>query len=147
MKAAEFLTKKTNYNDIFTYEDFNEEQMMMYSATEEFIEKEIFPNIDKIEKQDGDIVENILRKAGELGLLGITVPEKLNGLNMSFNTSMLIADIIGIAGSFGTTYGAHTGIGTLPILYYGTEEQKEKYVSQLATGKMIACYCLTEPNA
>ena len=147
MKAAEFLTKKTNYNDIFTYEDFNEEQMMMYSATEEFIEKEIFPNIDKIEKQDGDIVENILRKAGELGLLGITVPEKLNGLNMSFNTSMLIADIIGIAGSFGTTYGAHTGIGTLPILYYGTEEQKEKYVSQLATGKMIGCYCLTEPNA
>ena len=147
MKAAEFLTKKTNYNDIFTYEDFNEEQMMMYSATEEFIEKEILPNIDKIEKQEGDIVENILRKAGELGLLGITVPEELNGLNMSFNTSMLIADIIGIAGSFGTTYGAHTGIGTLPILYYGTKEQKEKYVPQLATGEMIGCYCLTEPNA
>ncbi len=147
MKAAEFLTKKTNYNDIFTYEDFNEEQMMMYSATEEFIEKEILPNIDKIEKQEGDIVENILRKAGELGLLGITVPEELNGLNMSFNTSMLIADIIGIAGSFGTTYGAHTGIGTLPILYYGTKEQKEKYVPQLATGELIGCYCLTEPNA
>ena len=147
MKAVEFLTKKINYKDIFTYEDFNEEQIMMYNATKEFIEKEIFPNIGKIEKQEENIVENILKKSGELGLLGITIPEDLNGLNMSFNTSMLIADIIGISGSFGTTYGAHTGIGTLPILYYGTKEQKEKFIPKLATGELIGCYCLTEPTA
>ena len=146
-KAVEFLVKKTDPKTIFTYEDFDEGQMMMYNATKDFIEQEILPNIDKIEKQDGTIVEDLLRSAGEMGLLGITVPENLNGLNMSFNTSMLIADIIGIAGSFGTTYGAHTGIGTLPILYYGTEEQKKKYIPKLATGEMIGCYCLTEPTA
>lgn len=146
-KAVEFLVKKTEPNSIFTYEDFDEGQMMMYNATRDFIEQEITPNIDKIEKQEGTIVEDLLRSAGEMGLLGITIPENLNGLDMSFNTSMLIADIIGIAGSFGTTYGAHTGIGTLPILYYGTEEQKKKYIPKLATGEIIGCYCLTEPSA
>ena len=127
MRGAEFLTKKTNYKNVFTYEDFNEEQKMMYSATKEFVEKEVLSNIDKIEKQDGDIVPDTLKKAGNLGLLGISIPEEFGGLGMSFNTSMLIADIIGVAGSFGTTFGAHTGIGTLPILYYGTDKQKEKY--------------------
>ena len=146
-KAVEFLVKKTEPNSIFTYEDFDEGQMMMYNATRDFIEQEITPNIDKIEKQEGTIVEDLLRSAGEMGLLGITIPENLNGLDMSFNTSMLIADIIGIAGSFGTTYGAHTGIGTLPILYYGTEEQKKKYIPKLATCEIIGCYCLTEPSA
>ena len=147
MNGAEFLTKESNHKDVFVYEDFNEEQMMMYKATKDFIHSEILTNIEKIEKQEGTVVEDILRGAGELGLLGVSIPENLNGLGMSFNTSMLIADIIGIAGSFGTTYGAHTGIGTLPILYYGTEEQKKKYIPKLATGEMIGCYCLTEPTA
>ena len=98
----------------------------MYEATKEFVEKEVLGNIDKIEKQEGTIVPDTLKLAGELGLLGISTPEELGGLGMSFNTSMLIADIIGVAGSFGTTFGAHTGIGTLPILYYGNEEQKQK---------------------
>ena len=89
-KAVEFLVKKTDPKTIFTYEDFDEGQMMMYNATKDFIEQEILPNIDKIEKQEGTIVEDLLRSAGEMGLLGITVPENLNGLNMSFNTSMLI---------------------------------------------------------
>ncbi len=147
MKGSEFLVKEPNLDEVFVYEDFNEEQMMMYKATKDFIHSEILTNIEKIEKQEKNVVENILRKAGELGLLGVSIPENLNGLGMSFNTSMLIADIIGIAGSFGTTYGAHTGIGTLPILYYGTEEQKKKYIPKLATGELIGCYCLTEPTA
>jgi alkylation response protein AidB-like acyl-CoA dehydrogenase len=94
-----------------------------------------------------ELVPALFKKAGELGLLGIAVPEEYGGLGMSFNTSMLIADIIGASGSFSTTYGAHTGIGTLPILYYGTEEQKQKYLPKLATGEWAACYCLTEPDA
>jgi alkylation response protein AidB-like acyl-CoA dehydrogenase len=94
-----------------------------------------------------ELVPALFKKAGELGLLGISVPEVYGGLGMSFNTSMLIADIIGGAGSFSTTYGAHTGIGTLPILYYGTEAQKQKYLPKLATGEWAACYCLTEPDA
>ena len=147
MKGAEFLIKETNYKDVFTYEDFDAEQMMMYEATEEFVEREVVSNIDKIEKQEGTIVPDTLKKAGELGLLGVSVPEELGGLGMSFNTSMLIADIIGVAGSFGTTFGAHTGIGTLPILYYGNEEQKQKYIPKLSTGELIGCYCLTEPGA
>mgnify|MGYP003112406050 FL=1 len=147
MKGAEFLTKETNHKDVFTYEDFSEEQMMMYIATKEFVDKEVLSNIDKIEKQEGTIVPDTLKKAGDLGLLAISTPEELDGLGMSFNTSMLIADIIGVAGSFGTTFGAHTGIGTLPILYYGNEEQKKKYIPGLSTGKLIGCYCLTEPGA
>ena len=147
MKGAEFLTKNVDCKDIFTYEDFSEEQMMMYMATKEFVDKEVLLNIDKIEKQEGTIVPDTLKKAGELGLLGISAPEELDGLGMSFNTSMLIADIIGVAGSFGTTFGAHTGIGTLPILYYGNEEQKKKYIPGLSTGELVGCYCLTEPGA
>tara|TARA_R100000900_G_scaffold126252_1_gene100806 strand:- start:36 stop:1739 length:1704 start_codon:yes stop_codon:yes gene_type:complete len=147
MKGAEFLTKETNHKDVFTYEDFSEEQMMMYIATKEFVDKEVLSNIDKIEKQEGTIVPDTLKKAGDLGLLGISTPEELDGLGMSFNTSMLIADIIGVAGSFGTTFGAHTGIGTLPILYYGNEEQKKKYIPGLSTGQLVGCYCLTEPGA
>jgi alkylation response protein AidB-like acyl-CoA dehydrogenase len=147
MKGAEFLTKETNHKDVFTYEDFSEEQKMMYEATKDFVEREVLSNIDKIEKQEGTIVPDTLKKAGELGLLGISTPEELGGLGMSFNTSMLIADIIGVAGSFGTTFGAHTGIGTLPILYYGNEEQKKKYIPGLSTGELIGCYCLTEPGA
>ena len=147
MKGAEFLTNNTSPKDIFTYEDFSEEQKMMYEATKEFVEKEVLGNIDKIEKQEGTIVPDTLKLAGELGLLGISTPEELGGLGMSFNTSMLIADIMGIAGSISTSYGAHTGIGTLPILYYGNEEQKKKYIPGLSTGELIGCYCLTEPGA
>ena len=147
MKGSEFLVKKSNPSDIFTYEDFDGEQKMMYLATKDFIEQEILTKTEDIEKQKGDIVSDVLKMAGDLGLLGVSIPESMGGLGMSFNTSMLIADIIGIAGSFGTTYGAHTGIGTLPILYYGTDEQKQKYIPKLATGEYVGCYCLTEPGA
>lgn len=148
IRGGEFLVKETPASEVFIPEEFNEEQKMMAQACQDFIETEIHPNVDRIDgMQEPDLVPAIFKKAGELGLLGIAVPENYGGLGMSFNTGMLIADIIGAAGSFSTTFGAHTGIGTLPILYYGNEEQKQKYLPKLATGQWAACYCLTEPDA
>ena len=148
IKGGEFIVRETEYQEVFIPEEFSEEQKMMAQACQDFIETEIHPNADRIDSmQEPDLVPAIFKKAGELGLLGISVPEQYGGMGMNFNTGMLIADIIGAAGSFSTTYGAHTGIGTLPILYYGNEEQKQKYVPKLATGEWAACYCLTEPDA
>jgi alkylation response protein AidB-like acyl-CoA dehydrogenase len=148
IQGGEFLVRETPAQDIFIPEQFNEEQKMMAQACQDFIDTEITPRIEEIDSmKNPELVPSIFKKAGELGLLGIAVPEEYGGMGMSFNTSMLIADIIGAAGSFSTTYGAHTGIGTLPILYYGTEDQKQKYLPKLATGEWAACYCLTEPDA
>ncbi len=148
IQGGEFLVRETSAQDIFIPEEFSEEQKMMAQACQDFIDTEITPNSDAIDSmKDPNLVPSIFRKAGDLGLLGVAVPEEYGGLGMSFNTSMLIADIIGAAGSFSTTYGAHTGIGTLPILYYGSEDQKQKYLPKLATGEWAACYCLTEPDA
>ena len=148
INGGEFLVKDSEAQGVFIPEEFSEEQRMMAQACQDFIESEIEPKTAEIDSmQDPDMIPRIFKKAGELGLLGIAVPEEYGGMGMSFNTSMLIADIIGSAGSFSTTYGAHTGIGTLPILYYGTEEQKKKYLPKLATGEWAACYCLTEPDA
>ncbi len=148
LNGGEFLIKESNAQDVFIPEQFTEEQQMMAQACQDFIDTEINPNIEEIDSmKNPELVPSIFKKAGELGLLGISVPEQYGGMGMSFNTSMLIADIIGAAGSFSTTYGAHTGIGTLPILYYGNEEQKTKYLPKLATGEWAACYCLTEPDA
>jgi alkylation response protein AidB-like acyl-CoA dehydrogenase len=147
IKGGEFLIRETNCQEIFISEDFSEEQKMMAEATKDFIKKEIYPNIEKIEKQEDGILPHLMEKAGELGLLGISIPEEYGGLGMNFNTSMLIADKIGATGSFSTAYGAHTGIGTLPILYYGTEEQKQKYLPRIVSGEWKSCYCLTEPDS
>jgi alkylation response protein AidB-like acyl-CoA dehydrogenase len=148
IQGGEFLVRETPAQDIFIPEEFSEEQKMMAQACQDFIDTEINPNVEAIDSmKHPELVPALFKKAGELGLLGISVPEVYGGLGMSFNTSMLIADIIGGAGSFSTTYGAHTGIGTLPILYYGTEAQKQKYLPKLATGEWAACYCLTEPDA
>ncbi|MBS4071306.1 acyl-CoA dehydrogenase family protein [Algoriphagus aquatilis] len=148
IQGGEFLIRDTEAQAIFIPEEFTEEQRMMAQACQDFIDTEINPNIEEIDSmKNPQLVPSLFKKAGELGLLGISVPEEYGGLGMSFNTSMLIADIIGGAGSFSTTYGAHTGIGTLPILYYGTEDQKQKYLPKLATGEWAACYCLTEPDA
>ncbi|MFD2203860.1 acyl-CoA dehydrogenase family protein [Shivajiella indica] len=148
INGGEFLIRETEAQDIFIFEEFTEEQKMMAQACQDFVDTEIHPKIEEIDSmKHPDLVPSIFKKAGELGLLGISVPEEFGGMGMSFNTSMLIADIIGGAGSFSTTYGAHTGIGTLPILYYGDEEQKAKYLPKLATGEWAACYCLTEPDA
>lgn len=148
LKGGEFLIRESQAEDIFIPEDFSEEQKMMAQATTEFIEKEVVPQRERFEKKDYAFTEELMKKAGDLGLLGITVPEKYNGLDMDFNTSMLVTDrISGVSGSLSTAYGAHTGIGILPILLYGTEAQKEKYLPKLVTGEWMGAYCLTEPGA
>lgn len=147
IKGGEFIIKETQAHDVFIPEQFTEEQRMMAQACQDFIDMEIVPNVEKMEKMEEGFMSGLVEKAGELGLLGVSIPEEYDGLGMNFNTSMLIADVIGAAGSFSTTFGAHTGIGTLPIRYYGTEEQKKKYIPKLATGQWKASYCLTEPDA
>lgn len=147
IKGGEFLIKESRKEDIFIAEEFTEEQKMMAAATQDFIDMEINPITDRIESMEEGLMTSLMDKAGELGLLGINVPEEYGGLGMSFNTGMLIADIMAAAGSFSTAFGAHTGIGTLPILYYGTENQKAKYLPKLASGEWKACYCLTEPDS
>ena len=148
LDGGAFLIKETEASAVFIPEEFSEEQRMMGQACQDFLDMEITPKMEEIDSmKNPELVPTILKKAGELGLLGIAVPEEYGGLGMSFNTSMLIADIIGAAGSFSTTYGAHSGIGTLPVLYYGTEEQKKKYLPKLTNADWAACYCLTEPDA
>ncbi|MBC6425717.1 MAG: acyl-CoA dehydrogenase family protein [Ekhidna sp.] len=147
LQGGEFLIKESSAREVFIPEEFTEEQKMMAAATQDFIDMEIIPNADRIEAMEEGVMSGMMNKAGELGLLGVNVPKEYGGLGMSFNTGMLIADIMASAGSFSTAFGAHTGIGTLPILYYGTEKQKQKYLPKLATGEWKACYCLTEPDA
>ncbi|WP_286921176.1 acyl-CoA dehydrogenase family protein [Flavobacterium sp. UBA4197] len=147
-RGGQFLVKETKSEDIFTPEDFSEEQLMMRDSVKEFVDKELWPNKDRFEKKDYAFTEECMRKAGELGLLGVAVPEAYGGLEMGFVSTMLVCDYIsGATGSFSTAFGAHTGIGTMPITLYGTEEQKKKYVPKLASGEWFGAYCLTEPGA
>ena len=148
IKGGEFLVKETNYKEVFIREEFGEEQLMMLNATKEFSNLEIKPNLMRFEKKDYELVEKLMRKAGELGLLAVSVPEKYQGLGMGFNTGMLICEeISSLSGSIATAFGAHTGIGTLPILLYGSEEQKLHYLPKISSGEWMACYNLTEPDA
>ena len=148
LKGGEFLIRSTTYDKVFIPEDFTEEQRMMAEATTEFIEKEVIPQKERFEAKDYEFTLDLMKKAGELGLLGISVGENYGGLGMDFNTSMLVCDrISGVSGSLSTAYGAHTGIGTLPISLYGNEEQKSKYLPKLASGEWMGAYCLTEPGA
>ncbi|WP_335964506.1 acyl-CoA dehydrogenase family protein [Galbibacter sp. PAP.153] len=147
-RGGQFLVKETKAEDIFTPEDLTEEQKMMRDSVKEFVDREVWPNKKRFEEKDYAFTEEIMRKAGEMGLLGIAVPEEYDGLGMGFVTTMLVCDYIsGATGSLATAFGAHTGIGTMPILLYGTEEQKKKYVPKLATGEWFGAYCLTEPGA
>ncbi|OIQ28347.1 MAG: acyl-CoA dehydrogenase [Bacteroidetes bacterium MedPE-SWsnd-G2] len=148
LRGGQFLVKESKCEDIFTPEDFTEEQQMMKSAVMEFNDREIIPHKDRFEKKDYALTEEVMRKAGELGFLGVAVPESYGGLGMGFVSTMLTCDYISSGtGSFSTAFGAHTGIGTMPITLYGTEEQKSKYVPKLATGEWFGAYCLTEPGA
>ncbi len=148
IRGGQFLVKQTQAADVFTPEDFSEEQQMMRDAVKEFVDREVWPHKDRFENKDYGFTEEIMGKAAALGLLGTAVPEQYGGLGMSFVTTMLVCDYIsGATGSLATAFGAHTGIGTMPILLYGTEEQKQKYVPKLATGEWFGAYCLTEPGA
>ena len=148
LRGGQFLVKETNCEDIFTPEDFSEEQLMMKDSVKEFVDREIWPNKARFEQKDYALTEEIMHKAGELGFLGVSVPEEYDGLGMGFVSTMLVCDYIsGATGSFSTAFGAHSGIGTMPITLYGTEEHKKKYVPKLATGEGIGSYCLTEHGA
>lgn len=148
IRGGQFLVKETKSEDIFTPEDFTEEQVMMRDTVKEFVDREIWPNKDRFENKDYAFTEECMRKAGELGFLSVGVPEEYGGMGLGFVSTMLVCDYIsGATGSFSTAFGAHTGIGTLPITLYGTEEQKQKYVPKLATGEWFGAYCLTEPGA
>lgn len=148
IRGGQFIVKETNPQDVFTPEDFSDEQIMMKESVREFVDKEIVPQKERFEKKDYALTEEVMRKAGEMGFLGIAVPEEYEGMGMGFVSTMLVCDYIsGATGSIATAFGAHTGIGTMPITLYGTEEQKKKYVPKLATGEWFGAYCLTEPGA
>ncbi|WP_109300239.1 acyl-CoA dehydrogenase family protein [Aquimarina sp. AU474] len=148
LRGGQFLVKETKAEDVFTPEDFSEEQKMMRDSAREFVDRELWAHWEKFESKDYAYTEQCMKKAGELGLLGVSVPEDYDGLGMGFVSTMLVCDYIsGATGSFSTAFGAHTGIGTMPISLYGNEEQKKKYVSKLATGEWMGAYCLTEPGA
>ena len=148
LRGGQFLVKQTKCEDVFTLEDLNEEQRMMRESTKEFVDREIWAHWERFEQKDYAFTEECMRKAGELGLLSVAVPQQYGGMGMGFVSTMLVCDYIsGATGSFSTAFGAHTGIGTLPITLYGTEEQKQKYVPKLASGEWFGAYCLTEPGA
>ena len=148
LRGGQFLVKETKCENVFTPEDFSEEQVMMRDAVKEFNEREIIAHRERFEAKDYKLTEEVMKKAGELGFLGVAVPEEYGGLGMGFVSTMLTCEYISSGtGSFSTAFGAHTGIGTMPITLYGTEEQKQKYVPKLATGEWMGAYCLTEPGA
>ena len=148
IRGGQFIVKNTKCEDIFTPEDFTEEQKMMKDAVMEFNEREIIPFRDRFENKDYAFTEEVMRKAGALGFLGVAVPEAYGGLGMGFVSTLLTCDYISSGtGSFSTAFGAHTGIGTMPITLYGSEQQKQKYVPRLASGEWFGAYCLTEPTA
>ena len=148
ISGSEFITHQTNHSNVFTPEDFTEEHIMMRDSVKEFNEREIIPFRSRFEQMDYKLTEDLMRKAGEMGFLSIAVPEQYGGLGMGFVSTMLVCEYISSgSGSFSTAFGAHTGIGTMPITLYGTEEQKNKYVPKLASGEWFGAYCLTEPGA
>ncbi len=147
-KGGEFLIKDTSIEYIFTLNELSEEQRMMIDSVKEFMDKEVWPHKTRFEQNDYGFTVEIMEKLANMGLLSVAVPEQYGGLGMDFITTLLICDYVsGCTGSLATAFGAHTGIGTLPILLYGNDEQKEKYLPKLATGEWFGAYCLTEPDA
>ncbi|HRP52785.1 MAG TPA: acyl-CoA dehydrogenase family protein [Fluviicola sp.] len=147
IKGGEFIVRDVHHNEIFTPEEWSEEQKMISQMCDDFIQQEISPILDRIDKMEEGLMPSLLDKAGELGLLGLSVPEHLGGMGVDFKTSLLATERLGTGHSFSVAFGAHTGIGTLPLLYYGNEEQKARYIPKLASGEWKASYCLTEPSA
>ena len=148
IKGGEFLIRATKPEEIFIPEEWGEEEKMIAQTCREFLKNEVLPNVDKLDSmEDPELMPTLLRKAGELGILSISIPAEYGGMGMDFKTSMLAAEAVGGGHSFSVAISAHTGIGTLPILYYGSEKQKQKYIPKLGSGEWLGCYCLTEPSA
>jgi alkylation response protein AidB-like acyl-CoA dehydrogenase len=147
LKGGEYLITDVPCEDVFTPEDFSDEQKQFGETTEQFVNNEIVPHIEEIDKQNFDLVVEGMQKCGELGLLMMDAPEEYGGLELDKASSMLVAEKISAGGSFSVAYAAHTGIGTLPLVYYGTPEQKDKYLEKLISGEWCSAYCLTEPGS
>jgi alkylation response protein AidB-like acyl-CoA dehydrogenase len=147
LRGGEFLIKESQPSDTFIPEEINEDQRMIFQTVKDFLHQEIMPNYDRIEQQEPDYTPSLLRKMGEMGLLSAHMPEAYGGLGLDMNTNTLISDALGPAGSFTVSFAAHIGIGMLPIFYFGTEAQKQKYLPRLGTGELKASYCLTEPGS
>ncbi len=147
IKGGEFIVRETTVEEIFIPEEFGEEPKMIAQSCQDFLEAEVLPNLNRLDAHEPGLMPTILKKAGELGLLGISIPEEYGGFGQDFTTSMLVADTLGAGYAFSVAYSADTGIGTLPIMYYGNESQKQKYLPGLATGELLGAYCLTEPGA
>jgi len=145
--GGEFLITDVAPEDVFTPEDFTEEHKMILETAKDFVKKEVHPNVEKLEEKDHELVRKLLMSAGELGLLGTDVPEEYGGLGLDKVSTTVVGEAMGAAASFSVVYGAHTGIGSLPIVYFGNEEQKKKYLPKLASGEWCGAYCLTEPGA
>src|SRR5256714_164510 len=147
ISGGSFLLETRQPEEVFTPEDFSEQHQLIGQTAEEFAVNEIVPNVEKIEHKDFSVTRDLLKKAGDLGLTSVEIPEAYGGLEMDKVTSAVIADHIAKYAGFATTWGGHSGIGTLPIVYFGTEEQKKKYLPKLSTGEWLAAYCLSEPQA
>jgi alkylation response protein AidB-like acyl-CoA dehydrogenase len=147
LKGGEFLIKETSANDIFIPEEWNEEQKMIAQSCHDFLATEVWPILDRIDAQEEGLMVELMNKAANLGLLGLNVPEVYEGFEKDFVTGMLATETLGAGHSFAVAFAAHTGIGTQPILYYGNEEQKKKYIPKLANGEWKGAYCLTEPGS
>jgi len=148
VKGSEFIIKELTPEKTFTPEDFSEEQILMKDSVKEFVDREIIAERSRFENKDYEYTKEVMQKAGQLGFLSVGVPEEYGGMGMSFTSTMLVCEYIsGANGSFSTAFGAHTGIGTMPIVLYGNEDQKSKYVPKLASGEWFGSYCLTEPGA
>jgi len=147
IKGGEWLIKESIATETFTPEDFNEEQKMVMDMCHQFLENEVYPVLENIDKQEEGLMQRLIDKAGEQGLLSTSLPESYGGLGKDFITATIVNEGLGAGHSFSVAIAAHTGIGTLPILYFGTEEQKQKYIPKLATGEFKGSYGLTEPNS
>jgi len=147
LKGGEWLIKESNFTDCFTPEEYNEEQQMVKDMCIQFLHSEVLPVIDRIDKMEAGLMPSLLVKAGEQGLLGVSIPEAYGGMGKDFITSTLVNEGLGGGFSFSVAVAAHTGIGTLPILYFGTDAQKQQYIPKLASGEWKGAYGLTEPNS
>lgn len=147
LAGGEYLIAETPCENVFTPEDFSDEQRQIGETTEQFIANEIAPHIDEIDEQNFDLVVEGMKKCGDLGLLMMDAPEEYGGLELDKASSMLVSEKIAYGGSFMVAYACHTGIGTLPLIYYGTEDQKQRYLDKLISGEWCSAYCLTEPGS
>ena len=148
MKGGAFIYEKTFVKDVFVPEDFNEEQVMIKEMIIDFVKQEVEPNLEKLDSMtDKSLMPSVLKKSGELGMMGVNISEELGGMDLDMVTTLIFGETTAHGHAFATAIGAHTSIGSLPIVYYGTDEQKLKYLPGLASGDLMASYCLTEPDA